>query len=102
MTGTRGPVGLLCAVCLLALGRAGAAPSVSSVSGNTTHGDAGIVVADLRRSVAADLVARAGRSLDTLEALIDAETFFPYFDDYTFHGVFPGMTRQKWLSLIWQ
>jgi hypothetical protein len=34
--------------------------------------------------------------------LVDAETFFPYFNDYTMGGMFPGMTRQKWLDLIYQ
>lgn len=34
--------------------------------------------------------------------LIDAQTFLPYFSDYTFNGIFVGMTRQKWLDLIYQ
>ena len=34
--------------------------------------------------------------------MVDAKTFFPYFNDYTVGGVFPGMTRQKWLDLIYQ
>jgi len=39
---------------------------------------------------------------DTIPDLIDAETFLPYFNDYTFNGIFPAMTRQKWLDLIYQ
>jgi hypothetical protein len=34
--------------------------------------------------------------------MVDAKTFFPYFNDYTVGGVFPGMTRQKWIDLIYQ
>ncbi len=34
--------------------------------------------------------------------LVKAKTFFPYFSDYTFNGIFPSMTRQKWLDLIYQ
>lgn len=41
-------------------------------------------------------------SFEEIENQIDAGTYFPYFTDYTFHGVFPGMTRQKWLDLLWQ
>jgi hypothetical protein len=33
---------------------------------------------------------------------VNAKAFFPVFTDYTFHGLFPGMTRQKWLDLIYQ
>ncbi len=29
-------------------------------------------------------------------------TFFPYFSDYTFNGIFPGMTRARWVQLVWQ
>jgi len=55
-------------------------------------------------AVPLDLVDDAGNRLDMarIEALIDSEEFFPYFDDYTMNGVFPGMTRQAWLDLIWQ
>ena len=38
---------------------------------------------------------------ETIDQLIEQEMFFPYFDDYTFHGLFPGMTRDKWLDLIY-
>jgi hypothetical protein len=38
---------------------------------------------------------------DAIDSLIDAKTFFPYFDDYTFKGLFPGMTRAKWLELVY-
>jgi hypothetical protein len=34
--------------------------------------------------------------------MIDARTFLPYFSDYTIGGIFPGMTRQKWIDLIYQ
>jgi hypothetical protein len=37
-----------------------------------------------------------------IDSLVTAKTFFPYFDDYTFDGVFPDMSRQKWLDLIYQ
>jgi hypothetical protein len=47
------------------------------------------------------LVDDSNKDLD-IEALLDANSFFPYFNDYTFNGVFPGMTRQKWLSLFYQ
>jgi hypothetical protein len=36
-----------------------------------------------------------------MEEQMNNGTFFPYFDDYTLHGVFPGMTRAKWIDLIW-
>lgn len=39
---------------------------------------------------------------EDIDSLIQAETFFPYFDDYTVNGLFPGMTRQKWLDLVYQ
>ncbi|MBN1578502.1 MAG: carboxypeptidase regulatory-like domain-containing protein [Chitinispirillaceae bacterium] len=38
---------------------------------------------------------------ETIDELVENRMFFPYFDDYTFHGLFPGMTRGKWLDLIW-
>lgn len=38
---------------------------------------------------------------DTMEEMMDNGTFFPYFDDYTFNGLFPEMTRDKWLDLLW-
>jgi hypothetical protein len=37
-----------------------------------------------------------------IDSLVTAKVFFPYFDDYTFDGVFPDMSRQKWLDLIYQ
>jgi hypothetical protein len=37
-----------------------------------------------------------------IDSLTKAKAFLPYFDDYTFDGVFPDMTRQKWLDLIYQ
>jgi hypothetical protein len=37
-----------------------------------------------------------------IDSLVKANAFFPYFGDYTFDGVFPDMTRQKWLDLIYQ
>lgn len=40
-------------------------------------------------------------SEETMQTLIDNNTFFPYFNDYTFHGLFPEMNRQKWLDLVW-
>lgn len=40
-------------------------------------------------------------SFDEIEDLIDSNTFFPYFNDYTVNGLFPDMTRQKWLDLIY-
>ncbi len=51
-----------------------------------------------------DLVDDANTKIpfDTIPDLIDAETFFPYFTDYTYNGIFPGMTRQKWLDMIYQ
>jgi hypothetical protein len=39
---------------------------------------------------------------DRIDTLINQKQFFPYFTDYTFHGVFPAMTRQKWIDLIYQ
>jgi hypothetical protein len=41
-------------------------------------------------------------SPQVMDSLIQAKTFFPYFDDYTFHGVFPEMSRQKWIDMIYQ
>jgi hypothetical protein len=40
-------------------------------------------------------------SNETIDSLIDAKAFFPYFNDYTMNGLFPTMTREKWLGLIW-
>jgi hypothetical protein len=37
-----------------------------------------------------------------VDSLTKAKSFFPYFTDYTFDGIFPDMTRQKWLDLIYQ
>jgi len=50
------------------------------------------------------LVDDQGADLTTqrMQQLIEDKQFFPYFTDYTFHNVFPGMTRQKWLDMIWQ
>jgi len=42
----------------------------------------------------------AGRDLDW-ELILKNETFFPYFDDYTHNGLFPEMTREKWLDLLY-
>jgi hypothetical protein len=39
---------------------------------------------------------------DQIDTLIKQKTFFPYFTDYTFHGIFPAMTRQKWIDMIYQ
>ncbi len=39
---------------------------------------------------------------DQIEDLVENMEFLPYFKDYTFNGLFPGMTRQKWLDLIYQ
>lgn len=39
---------------------------------------------------------------DTIDELIEKGEFLPYFGDYTFNGIFPGMTRTKWLNLIYQ
>ncbi len=42
-------------------------------------------------------------SSEQIELQIDQKTFFPYFDDYTFHGLFPDLaTRQAWISMIYQ
>jgi hypothetical protein len=38
---------------------------------------------------------------ETIDELIENRMFFPYFKDYTFNGLFPDMTRDKWLDLIW-
>ncbi len=48
-------------------------PALLGPMADTTHGDVGIPVLDLRRSVAAEAIARAGRSLDTLQDAIDRE-----------------------------
>ena len=39
---------------------------------------------------------------DEIDSLIDAQTFLPYFDDYTFRGLFPLMSRQAWIDMIYQ
>lgn len=36
-----------------------------------------------------------------IDSLVKAKTFLPYFNDYTFGGLFPGMTRQKWINIIY-
>ena len=42
-------------------------------------------------------------SSEQIDLQIDQKTFFPYFDDYTFHGLFPDLTtRQAWISMIYQ
>jgi hypothetical protein len=42
-------------------------------------------------------------SPEQIDLQIDQKTFFPYFDDYTFHGLFPDMTtRQAWITMIYQ
>jgi hypothetical protein len=42
-------------------------------------------------------------SSEQINLQIDQKTFFPYFDDYTFHGLFPDLTtRQSWISMIYQ
>jgi len=37
-----------------------------------------------------------------IDDLIKNKLFFPVFTDYTFHNIFPSMTRQKWIDLIYQ
>jgi hypothetical protein len=38
-----------------------------------------------------------------IEQQIEQKTFFPYFDDYTFHGLFPDLTtREAWISMKYQ
>ena len=41
-------------------------------------------------------------SLNIIMQQISSKTFFPYFTDYTMHGIFPNMTRAKWLKLLWR
>jgi hypothetical protein len=41
-------------------------------------------------------------NFEDIPDMVEAKTFFPYFNDYTAGGIFPGMTRQKWLDLIYQ
>jgi hypothetical protein len=42
-------------------------------------------------------------SSEQINLQIEQKTFFPYFDDYTFHGLFPDLTtRQAWISMIYQ
>ena len=50
-----------------------------------------------------DLADNAGNviTIDDIEELIDSEQFFPYFDDYTLHGIFPEMTRDKWIEICY-
>jgi len=48
-----------------------------------------------------ELIDDAGNVLD-IETLIDQDVFFPYFRDYTFNGIFPEMTREKWIKLVYQ
>lgn len=36
-----------------------------------------------------------------IDSLVKAKTFFPYFNDYTFGGLFPEMNRQKWIDMIY-
>jgi hypothetical protein len=40
-------------------------------------------------------------SLSAVDSLIKAKSFFPYFTDYTLHGLFPGMTRANWINLVY-
>lgn len=47
------------------------------------------------------LIDDSGKDLN-IDSLVTAKSFLPYFSDYTFDGVFPGMTRQKWLDMIYQ
>jgi hypothetical protein len=47
-------------------------PSLLPLSGSVMQGDAGLLVADVRRSLAGEILARTGRSLDTVQGLIDA------------------------------
>jgi hypothetical protein len=55
-------------------------------------------------TVGLDLVDDAGNVIpyQNIADMVDAKTFLPYFNDYTFNGIFPGMTRPKWLELIYQ
>ncbi len=40
---------------------------------------------------------------EQIDLQTDQGTFFPYFNDYTFHGLFPEMTtRQAWIDMIYQ
>ncbi len=48
-------------------------PSLLPLTGATAHGDAGILVADLRRSFAARIVAAGGRPLDAIQDGLDGE-----------------------------
>jgi hypothetical protein len=56
------------------------------------------------QAVPLDLLDDNGNAMTpaVIDSLIEARAFFPYFDDYTMGGSFPGMTRQKWLDLVWQ
>lgn len=38
---------------------------------------------------------------ETMEEMMENGTFFPHFKDYTLNGLFPEMTREKWIDLIW-
>ena len=39
---------------------------------------------------------------DQIDSLINAKTFLPCFNDYTFGGLFPLMNRQAWIDMIYQ
>jgi hypothetical protein len=39
--------------------------------------------------------------LSAVDSLIKVKSFFPYFTDYTLHGLFPGMTRANWINLVY-
>ena len=68
-------------------------PSLIPLAGGALHADAGIVVADLRRSLAASLLACGGRSLDQVEALIDR--------DQAPHSLaLPGVTARLEVDLV--
>jgi hypothetical protein len=42
-------------------------------------------------------------SPDQIELQVKEGTFFPFFSDYTFHGLFPDLkTRQAWIAMIYQ
>jgi len=55
-------------------------------------------------SIPYDLVNESNEVIpyNTIQNLIKNKTFLPVFNDYTFNGIFPEMTRQKWLDLIYQ
>ncbi len=66
-------------------------------SGYTTRA----YIDDYKRIQLIDLVDDQGYVVD-IESEFEHETFFPYFADYTFNGIFPGMTRERWIQLVWQ